>query len=176
MAALFTFFALSLFDALIGGSISAILRIDGWTPIDQRLNDVYHVNYAIIVAAALLWHYAHFRLVAPVLAVVILFLGYVEDVLFYCLAPLLHPAIKMLTKGETLATSSGELLPQQISGWAGWLGRAVVGRNLAFSLSTIFAFNALAVFAALVLACLKCKAANRRNESSCNFSNYFANG
>jgi hypothetical protein len=165
LAALLAFLALALFDALIGGAISAILRINGWTATDQRLNDVYQVSYAIIVAAALIWHYSHFKLMPPVLAIAILFLGYVEDTLFYCLTPLFNPVIKMLTKGETLQMASGELLPPQISGWIGWLGRAFVDRNIALALAAIFAVNTIAILSTILLFCKKYKPANRQIES-----------
>jgi hypothetical protein len=165
LAALLVFLALVFFDVLIGGSISAILRIEGWTPIDQRLNDVYHVNYAIVVAGALIWHYSYFKLIAPVLAVAILFLGYVEDTLFYCFTPLFNPVIKMLTKGEALPMSSDMLWPQQISGWIGWLGRAWLSRNIAFNLFFVFVFNATAMIVAVFLFCIKYKIAGNPTKS-----------
>jgi hypothetical protein len=165
LAALLTFLALSLFDALIGGSISTILRIGGWSAIDQNLNDVYHVNYAVVVAAALIWHYSHFKLIAPVLAITVLFLGYVEDTLFYCLVPLFNPAIAMLTKGEAFPIASGAWLPQHISGWIGWLGRSFLNKNIAFNSTSIMGINAVAVFIALFLFWAKEKI-NRRYPTS----------
>jgi len=161
LPALFTFLVLALFDALIGGAISALLRLSGWTALDQRLNDVYHVNYAIVVAAALVWHYSHFKHLPAVLAVAILFLGYVEDTLFYFLTPLFNPAIKLLTKGEAFQMAAGEILPQEISGWLGWLGRALLGRNIALAWPALFAVNAIAILAAILLCCIKCKPADR---------------
>src|SRR5574341_858619 len=85
VAACLTFFILALFDALIGGAISALLRIEGWTSLDQRLNDVYQVNYAVIVAAALAWFYSRCRQIKLLTGLAVLFLGYVEDTVFYCL-------------------------------------------------------------------------------------------
>ncbi len=164
-AASVTFFSLVLFDAFIGGTISTILRIDGWIGMDQRLNDVYHLNYAIVIAAALAWHYSVFKLIKPVLGLAVLFLGYVEDTLFYVFVPLLNPLIKLLTKGESFQNASGKLFPEEISGWVGWLGRTFLDRNIAFDLPDIFAFNAMAIFIAIFLFCTKCKPANRRAES-----------
>ena len=155
LAAFLTFGALALFDALIGGAISTLLRLGGWTALDQRLNDVYHVNYAVIVTAALLWHYAHFKHRPAVLAIAILFLGYVEDTLFYLLTPLFNPAIKLLTKGELFQMAGGETLPQQISGWLGWVGRAWWGRNIALERPILFAVNAIAILSVILLFCLK---------------------
>ena len=160
-AALLTFLALSLFDALIGGAISTLLRLGGWTELDQRLNDVYHVNYAIVVTAALIWHYSHFKHLPSVLAGAILFLGYVEDTLFYFLTPLFNPAIKLLTKGEAFQMTAGEILPQEISGWLGWLGRALLGRNIALEWLALFAVNAIAILSSILLFCIKCKPADR---------------
>ena len=161
IAALLTFLALSFFDALIGGTISALLRLGGWTALDQRLNDVYHVNYAIVVTAALIWHYSHFKHLPSVFAVAILFLGYVDDTLFYFLTPLFNPAIKLLTKGEIFQMAAGEILPQQISGWPGWLGRALLGRNIALAWPALFAVNAIAILVAILLCCIKCKPEDR---------------
>jgi hypothetical protein len=160
-----TFFSLVLFDAFIGGAISTILRIDGWIGMDQQLNDVYHLNYAIVIAAALAWHYSVFKIVRPVLGLAVLFLGYVEDTLFYIFVPLLNPLIKLLTKGESFQNASGKLFPEEIAGWIGWLGRTFLGRNIAFDLPDILAFNAMAVFIAILLFCMKYKPAKRRAES-----------
>jgi hypothetical protein len=85
--------------------------------------------------------------------------------LFYFLAPFFNPAIEMLTKGEVFHMSSGELMPQQISGWIGWLGRASLGRNFSFSLSTIFAFNAIAVVIAIFLFFIDRKTAARATKN-----------
>jgi len=139
------------------------LRLAGWTPLDQCVNDVYQVNYAVVVAAALIWHYTHFKHLAPVLAIALLFCGYVEDTLFYFLVPLFNPAIKFLTKGETLQMASGQFLPEQISGWLGWLGRTFLGRNIALDRSTFFALNAIAILIALLLFCKKCNPADKTN-------------
>jgi len=160
LAAFFIFLALAIFDALVGGAISTILRIGGWSALDQRLNDVYHLNYAIIVIAALIWHYSYFKLFRPTLAIAILFLGYVEDTLFYCFAPPFNPAIKILTKGDSFQMAAGALLPQQISGWIGWLGRTFLNRNIALALPAILALNAIVVLIAIVLFCLKGKSAH----------------
>jgi hypothetical protein len=63
----------------------------------------------------------------------------------------------MLTKGEVFHMSSGELMPQQISGWIGWVGRTFLDRNIAFPLPSIFAFNAIAVVIVIFLFFLNCK-------------------
>jgi len=62
----------------------------------------------------------------------------------FCLRVLLHlckfhPAIKLLTKGEIFQMAAGEILPPQISGWLGWMGRAWLGRNIALAWPALFA-------------------------------------
>jgi hypothetical protein len=151
-AAIITFLSLVLFDALIGGAISTILRIDGWIGFDQRLNDVYHLNYAIVIAAVLAWFYSRFKQIKTVLALAVLFLGYVEDTLFYVFIPLVNPLIKFLTKGEIFRNASGELFPEQVSGWIGWLSRMFFGGNIAIALQQVFVINAGAVVLAGFLA------------------------
>ncbi|MGH7596567.1 MAG: hypothetical protein ACREOI_09455 [bacterium] len=151
-AATITFLSLVLFDALIGGAISTILRIDGWIGMDQSLNDVYHLNYAIVIAATLAWFYSRFKQIKTVLGLAVLFLGYVEDMLFYVFIPLVNPLIKLLTKGEAFRNASGELFPEQISGWIGWLGRMFWGGNIAIALRHVFMINAAAVSVAGFLA------------------------
>jgi hypothetical protein len=141
-----------LFDALIGGAISTILRIDGWIGLDQRLNDVYHLNYAIVIAATLAWFYSRFKQIKTVLGLAVLFAGYVEDTLFYVFIPLINPLIKFLTKGEIFRNASGKLFPEQISGWIGWLGRMFLGGNIAIELHHIFVINVGAVALAGFLA------------------------
>ncbi len=140
-AATITFLSLVLFDALIGGAISTILRIDGWIGFDQRLNDVYHLNYAIVIAGTLAWFYSRFKQIKTVLGLAVLFLGYVEDTLFYVFIPLVNPLIKFLTKGEIFRNASGELFPEQISGWIGWLGRMFGGGNIPLALQQVFVIN-----------------------------------
>ncbi|MCI0691778.1 hypothetical protein L0337_07180 [candidate division KSB1 bacterium] len=147
-----TFLGLVLFDALIGGAISTILRIDGWIGLDQRLNDVYHLNYAIVIAGALAWFYSRFKQIKTLLGLAALFLGYVEDTLFYVFIPLVNPIIKFLTTGESFRNASGELFPEQISGWIGWLGRMFLGGNIAIDLQRVFVINAAAVALAVFLA------------------------
>jgi hypothetical protein len=165
VAAVLTFFILALFDALIGGAISALLRIEGWTSLDQRINDVYMVNYAVIVAAALAWFHSHFRQRKLLIGLVFLFLGYVEDTVFYCLTPLVNPFIKMLTRGELFIMPSGKLFPDEISGWLGWLGRAFFGGNIALDMAVVLALNAIAIFIALFLFFTKSKIGNQKTAS-----------
>jgi hypothetical protein len=150
--AIITFLSLVLFDALIGGAISTILRIDGWIALDQRLNDVYHLNYAIVIAGTLAWFYSRFKQIKTVLGLAVLFFGYVEDTLFYIFIPLVNPIIKFLTKGEAFRNASGKLFPEQISGWIGWVGRMFLGGNIPLALNLVFVINIIALALAVFLA------------------------
>jgi hypothetical protein len=92
-----------------------------------------------------------------VLALAALFFGYVEDTRFYVLIPLVNPLIKFLTKGEPFRNTSGELFPEQISGWIGWVGRMFLGDNIAIVLRFVFAINAVAIALAAFLSLDKIK-------------------
>jgi hypothetical protein len=146
-----TFLALSIFDAIAGGALSAFLRIEGWVPLDQRINDVYQLVYGAIVAASLLWFYFKIRLIKPILTIGLLYLGYVEDTLFYLLIPLVNPVIKFITKGVAFELATGGLFPERISGWVGWIGRMFFGQNLSFDFNTVLVFNAFALVAIFLL-------------------------
>lgn len=141
------FIALVAFDAMLGGSIAALLQVEGWTPLDQRINNVYQANYAMVVIATLGWLYFFKKLKRPVLALIVLFGGYVEDTLFYLAVAIFNPLIYILTKGETYHAHGGGLFPDSISGWTGWTGRMLVGQNVSFEIHWVFALNMLAIIA-----------------------------
>jgi hypothetical protein len=145
------FFILVLLDAVMGGSIAALLRVEGWTALDQRINDVYQANYGLIVIATLSWLYFFKKIKKPVWAMAALFAGYVEDTLFYITVAIVNPFIDLLTKGETYHAAGGGLLPERISGWVGWVGRMTFGHNVSFDLHVVFALNAFAIASAYVI-------------------------
>lgn len=150
-APVLVFFALVLFDVLIGGAIAALLQIEGFTAVDQRINEVYQLGYGVVTAAALTWLYLHTRKFAPVLAILALLFGFVEDTLFYALIPLCNPIINVLTSGATYQVKGGELFPSSISGWTGWASRRVLGQNTAFAMVNIAIINTAAVALAFAL-------------------------
>lgn len=144
-APVLVFFALVFFDVLIGGAIAALLQIDGFTAVDQRLNEVYQFGYGLVIAAALTWLYLRTRKIAHVLAILTLLFGFVEDTLFYVLIPLCNPLISTLTGGATYQVKGGEFFPASISGWTGWASRRMLGQNTAFAMMNIAVINAIAV-------------------------------
>jgi hypothetical protein len=148
---LLTFLALTLFDAVLGGAMSALLRIEGWLPLDQRINDVYQLIYGTMVASTLGWLYLRLKSIKPIVAISILFIGYVEDTVFYLLIPLVNPIINFITKGVRFELATGTLFPERISGWIGWVGRMLFGQNISFEFTDALAFNAMAIVAVFLL-------------------------
>jgi len=149
--ALKVFFILVLFDALMGGSIAALLRVEGWTALDQRINNVYQANYGLIVIATMSWLYFFKNIRRPVWAMAVLFAGYVEDSFFYLAVVIVNPFINLLTQGEAYHAAGGGLFPERISGWIGWVGRMVFGHNVSLDLPVVFALNAFAAASAYVI-------------------------
>lgn len=145
------FLLLALFDAFVGGTVSARLQVGGWTAQDQRVNNYYQVVYAVFVAATLGGLFFSTRSTRQVLAILILYAGYVEDTLFYLLIPLVNPVIKFFNNGTPFLTPSGGLLPESISGWLGWVGRMVLGHNVSFEMRAVLLINLVAVILALWL-------------------------
>ena len=145
------FLALALYDAIIGGAISSLLRIEGWFDPDQRVNDIYQLSYGLVIVATFIWLYFYIQSKEIVLATWILFIGYVEDTLFYLLIPLVNPLIMFITRGEKFEPATGVVFPESVSGWLGWLGRLFFEQRLEFDLEIIFGFNAIALAVAALL-------------------------
>ena len=149
---LLLFLVLTVYDVIIGGAIAALLQSDGFTAVDQRINNIHQLAYGLVVGGVLAWFYARVQNVLPVLAVIMLFAGLVEDTMFYLLVPFLNPLIGVITGGAKYRVAGGAWLPDQISGWPGWVGRMAVGENVAFSRGEVLAANAIAgVLAAFLL-------------------------
>jgi hypothetical protein len=150
--ALVAFLALALFDAVIGGAVSALLSRDkNWTALDQRLNEIYQFTYATVIALTLIGLYIHLQQLRPILAMIILFLGYVEDTLYYLFLPLVKPLINLITRVEGRRGPIGGLFPKRIAGWIGWAGRIFFHKQVALKLSVVFLLNALAIFVVVVV-------------------------
>ncbi len=150
-APLLTFVALVLFDVLIGGAVAALLQLEGFTAIDQRINEVYQLGYALVIAATLAWLYWLTRHWTHILALGALFVGYVEDTLFYVLIPLCNPLIVLITKGASYQVKGGAFFPTSISGWTGWASRRLLGQNAAFTIENVWLINTGAVALAVLL-------------------------
>ncbi|MGH7492790.1 MAG: hypothetical protein ACREOO_10385 [bacterium] len=148
---LLIFLGLVVYDVMIGGAIAALLQSDGFTPQDQRINNVHQLGYGLVTAGTLLWLYARARCYLPVLALAVLFAGFAEDTLFYFLIPVCNPMIRVITGGVEYQTAGGGFMPQQISGWTGWVGRMVAHQNVAFTAGEVLVINGIAVLLAMVL-------------------------
>ncbi len=147
---LLAFLALVLFDVLIGGAIAALLQIDDFTAVDQRLNEVYQLGYGVVIAATLMWLYLHARRATHIFALGALFVGYVEDSLFYLLMPLCNPLVALINGGAAYQVKGGEMFPASISGWTGWASRRMLGQNAAFAMENIWLINGTALLLALL--------------------------
>jgi hypothetical protein len=139
-----------LFDVAAGGTIAAHLQVDGWTVMDQRVNNNYQLFYGLLVAAAGGWFYFSTKSKRMILALVILFAGYVEDTLFYVFIPIVNPLIKIFSGGRAYQAPAG-LFPERISGWVGWVGRILFGHNVSFEMSVVFVINMIAILSAFLL-------------------------
>jgi hypothetical protein len=148
---LLIFLGLVIYDVIIGGAIAALLKSDGFTELDQRINSVHQLAYGVVTAGALLWYYSCVRSYLPVLALGVLFAGFTEDTLFYLLIPAFNPVIRVITGGAEYQAAGGDWMPQHVSGWAGWVGRMVAQQNVAFGGGEILAINGIAVFLATIL-------------------------
>lgn len=148
------FCALTVYDVIIGGSLAALLKSDGFTALDQRINNVHQLAFGLVVAGALAWFYSRVREVRPVLALAILFAGFVEDTLFYLVIPFFNPLIEIITGGAVYQVAGGEFMPQQVSGWMGWVWRMATDQNAALPRDQILWINALAIALAVGLLAL----------------------
>ncbi len=148
---LLIFLGLAVYDVIIGGAIAALLKSDGFTALDQRLNNVHQLAYGMVTAGAMSWCYARARNFLPVLAVAVLFASFVEDTLFYLLIPFFNPLISLITGGVIYEAAGGEWMPGQVAGWTGWVGRMAAGQNMALARSTILLLNGIGIMLAFFL-------------------------
>ena len=148
---LLVFLGLALYDALIGGAIAALLKSDGFTPLDQRINNVHQLAYAMVTTGTLVWLFTRIRNFLPVLALGVLFAGFVEDTLFYALIPFCNPLILVISGGAAYQVNGDGWMPERVSGWAGWVGRMAADQNVAFSRGEIYLINSVAVVVAMIL-------------------------
>lgn len=139
---------LSVFDALIGGGIAAVLQQRGWI---QAANDVYQLGFGLIVLSTLLIMDLVLKWRREALATFMLFIGLVEDTLFYLLIPVLNPVISFITGGATYRPRGGRLFPIEISSWHGWVSRIVGLENVSVPIMAVFVINLLAVIIAYIL-------------------------
>ncbi len=139
------FFTFALIDAIFGGAVAGVLQIGGWSALDQGVNDNYQLLYGFLVLFGLLYLWrVSLSFIFP-LSVIILFLGYVEDVFFYILQSIISPIIRLITQGVSFQGPSTGLFPSEISGWVGWVSRFITGESVAVPISLVFVLNGVAV-------------------------------
>jgi hypothetical protein len=137
---------LSLFDAIAGGGIAVALRADGWDPLDQKANQMYHLGFAMLCLLHLIWRF-HASKLSVVLNAVLL-LGYWEDVFYYLLLPLASFVIHAVIGFgyDRIA------FPAEISGWLGWVMAVFFKQQFSISIFQLVAINiaSLAIAAIIV--------------------------
>jgi hypothetical protein len=126
-------------------------------------NDVYQVNYAVNVAAALLRH-SRCRQIKPLTGLAVLSSATLKTRCFI-VSPSRQSLHQNVDPRRIFTMASGELFPHEISGWLGWLGRVFLGGNIALTMPSVLALNAIAVVVAIFLFCTKCKIINRKTAS-----------
>ncbi|RIK61168.1 hypothetical protein DCC62_27740 [candidate division KSB1 bacterium] len=116
------FLPLVIYDVLFGGAIAALLQSEGWQGAAQRINNVYQLSYGVVVVSVLVLAFFKFDKRREALAVLILFIGLVEDSLFYLLIKFLNPLIQILTQGAAYRAPES-ILPEGVASWPGWVSR-----------------------------------------------------
>ena len=118
LLALNTLLLLSLYDALFGGGLSASLQFDGWSSSDQWGNDFYQISFGVICFATFGFVFKYDKIAALIL--VVMLLGYWEDLLYYLILPAFSPVFEWRGLPEV---NPG--LPDEISGWIGLISRVL---------------------------------------------------
>jgi len=149
IVSLFIFLSLALYDAVFGGAIAALLQEHGWELVAQRINNVYQLSYGVVVVSVLLLTFLHGGK-REALAVVALFVGYVEDSLFYVLVKAINPMVEAVSLGAGYRGPE-TVLPENISGWVGWCTRMAGHDSWRMNWRTLLIANGGAVIAALVI-------------------------
>lgn len=137
LAVIIYLLAVSLYDAIVGGSIAAVMQNEGWI---QKVNMAYQFGFGITCFVILLNVAA--RCLRCGVGALILLLGYTEDLLFYLLIPFANGAIEFLT-GYTYQTKGG-LFPDSISGWLGWVGQ-MTGTEISLPIDVVFKISGASV-------------------------------
>lgn len=160
-------YVISIFDAIAGGALRIVFRIDGkWLPVEQGANDAYHLIVALLTAALLGWTWLAFsralrgwHLKAAV-AVPFIFLH--EDTLFYVFLKLVSPL-----HDAFLGPGMGEdriVFPEHMSTYIGWLARRL-GCEVTIPRDLIFAINAVGVSVFVLLLLYECHLKTQKLEA-----------
>lgn len=134
----------SFFDALAGGGLAIVFKIDGrWLPIEQGGNSLYQsfVGVATIAMLVLIW----FLNRRAAYGATILFLGYVNELLYYLFLPVVAVVHDFFLGPDMGAQRL--FFPAEIAGYFGWVSR-LWGGNFTMPLPTviIIASGAIALF------------------------------
>lgn len=131
--------AISYFDAVVGGGISEMLHSGYWSPIDQKINDMYQAGFGfgviLIMAMLIMRKNTAAILCAPLLVF------YCEDTFYYLLQPLASPVIDILIGTTTPAIR----FPEHFSGWLGWILRVGFQDGFSFSMVEVILLNVIGV-------------------------------
>lgn len=131
--------AFSYFDAVVSGGISEVLRINSWTPLDQMVSDMYQLGFGISVLVIMGMLIARKSKAAILCAPLLAF--YCEDTMYYLLQPLASPVIKML-----IGMTTPEIrMPQEVSGWIGWVMRVVFNDSYTMLPVQVYLLNVIGV-------------------------------
>lgn len=144
------FLPLVIYDVLIGGGIAALLQSEGWQGAAQRINNVYQFSYGIVVVSALVLAFFKFGKRREALAVLVLFIGLVEDSFFYLLIKLLNPLVQVLTQGAAYRAPES-ILPEGVASWPGWVSRMFLESFWRMRPSHVLLLNLAALLLAAII-------------------------
>lgn len=107
---------ISFYDAVFGAGISAGL----WPNItsQQAILDIWQCSLGVLVFSAL-WLLQRYDFDVA-FTVLILFIGYLEDTLYYSFLPVTKYAVSFLSHGKLIIEPG---FPEMIGGYLGWLTR-----------------------------------------------------
>lgn len=144
------FMPLVIYDVLFGGAIAALLQSEGWQGAAQRINNVYQLSYGVVVASVLVLAFFTFGKRREALAVLVLFIGLVEDSLFYLLIKFLNPVIQIMTQGAAYRAPES-ILPEGVASWPGWVSRMFLESFWRMRPSHVLLLNLAALLLAAII-------------------------
>ena len=150
--------AISYFDAIIGGGIAEVLRIGGWSSLDQKVNDLYQFGFGSGVLVIMTLLIVRKSKSAILCAPLLVFYG--EDVLYYLLQPLASPVIEFLIGMSTPCIR----LPQEYSGWLGWTLRVVFDEDIVLLPAQVYLLNVIGVSFSVFILLFYWRNSARQNE------------
>lgn len=135
----------SIVDAVAGGGLSIVLKIDGvWSAQDQLANDFYQIGFGVL---ALL--FSAMALKADTRALTLTLLGYLlmaNDILYYIFKRAAFALHRLMIDG---APAPAELFPETIPGWIGWISRTIFHQNTPLPTGVVAIFFSVWIFVLL---------------------------